>query len=976
MSDGPASLLKINQLLEKYVTDSILTRSQQELFASRYQKAFDMLTQLVQNEQVHVQNIQDEQSAIQLSDDQLNAETRRQSQLSQQIFKLRSELQEQETSIFQQQDGTTKFSNEHTLLAEEKMILQQELEFIKREKQDQLRPQIALIEKEQKDLREALFNRGIVEKQMQGEFDQIRQNLETVELACKLTIEELNKAHTDLQRAQALPEKYKRQISLVKQAQSAASADCERRTGRVKLIDTEINKINDQKQGVENQIRDVKNQINHMKNDQIFNLQNEFDSLSKEIRNQKYLLKEITDLQIILSRKQNSAKMNKFMFMQQVEQLSKELKILEKKQQQKDIHLTRSLEQEKPLTEKILILTSELTTETTKNDTFMTQINYTRKEVQDLIVQYASELNLDDQFVQKLLDAHSQQKSSQQQIFSFIREIRDLQIETIAVQSQRSAASNKVARLSQSLKQTLSQLQIKDTEVDRLQVELASINAKINDFSKLYEKIKTQKNRLARLSQEAKLAISEVHEKIQVLKSETEVLTQESAGKQQLLQRQVFETRDAQRGVQTVRQELSNSKRLLREMHTVIARQISEIDALGSVIGKHEESIQGLMQAYYQAVEQRNYAGIQVIQRTDELCCLYEKLHTQEAVEKEAEAFMMAREEDCRTLQLLLNELQRDKELLNKNVQNDLPQVLQERQEIKNQLDDLRAENQQILEEIRTTAAITNNNGEVETILDLSSLYKENALLDGTLDQSVQNLQKQIGKKELPQKPPKQLKNKICATWNMVGSLDRVQPEILDSKQQNIEKRMQNVRETLLEKYVLDEELSKLVEDLERAIAQNKAAVPENALAECNEVRGRLQKTRRQLMAAISSVALEQANVFRLEQLKNELFEQVQQQDSFLKQGLAPSDEIEHEWMVQQQNNIEYARNRRFRDEQLAAQVPGLYESRAKVRFDSYMNAETGLPRPYGGNAPMAPPEQAPNVGRFYRAAKELEIEI
>ena len=59
----------------------------------------------------------------------------------------------------------------------------------------------------------------------------------------------------------------------------------------------------------------------------------------------------------------------------------------------------------------------------------------------------------------------------------------------------------------------------------------------IADYQKKYEKLKTQKNKLQRLSQESMLAINEVQEKIDVLKSETIVLSQESSNKQQILQR-------------------------------------------------------------------------------------------------------------------------------------------------------------------------------------------------------------------------------------------------------------------------------------------------------------------------------------------------------------------------------------------------------------------------------------------------------
>ena len=54
-------------------------------------------------------------------------------------------------------------------------------------------------------------------------------------------------------------------------------------------------------------------------------------------------------------------------------------------------------------------------------------------------------------------------------------------------------------------------------------------------------------------------------------------------------------------------------------------------------------------------------------------------------------------------------------------------------------MDHLRAENQQILDDIRNVAAVTEDGGAVEAVLDLSTLYGENALLSGNLDRAVSN---------------------------------------------------------------------------------------------------------------------------------------------------------------------------------------------------------------------------------------------
>lgn len=55
-----------------------------------------------------------------------------------------------------------------------------------------------------------------------------------------------------------------------------------------------------------------------------------------------------------------------------------------------------------------------------------------------------------------------------------------------------------------------------------------------------------------------------------------------------------------------------------------------EIEKQNSVINALEREMLRLKAMYEAAVEQRNFAGVQLIDRNDELCVLYEKSNIQE----------------------------------------------------------------------------------------------------------------------------------------------------------------------------------------------------------------------------------------------------------------------------------------------------------------------------------------------------------
>lgn len=66
-------------------------------------------------------------------------------------------------------------------------------------------------------------------------------------------------------------------------------------------------------------------------------------------------------------------------------------------------------------------------------------------------------------------------------------------------------------------------------------------------------------------------------------------------------------------------------------------QQIQEIDKLNIVINNLEREMLHLKTKYEHSVEQRNVTGVQLIDRNDELCILYERSNQQQEALKKGE---------------------------------------------------------------------------------------------------------------------------------------------------------------------------------------------------------------------------------------------------------------------------------------------------------------------------------------------------
>lgn len=77
---------------------------------------------------------------------------------------------------------------------------------------------------------------------------------------------------------------------------------------------------------------------------------------------------------------------------------------------------------------------------------------------------------------------------------------------------------------------------------------------------------------------------------------------------------------------------------------------------------------------YEMACESRNYMGIQLIDKNDELCILYEKSNIQENILKKGEQLVRQKEEEIRMINLEFKERQRQLVVIRKQIP-EVPQL-------------------------------------------------------------------------------------------------------------------------------------------------------------------------------------------------------------------------------------------------------------------------------------------------------------
>merc|ERR1712048_397110 len=188
---------------------------------------------------------------------------------------------------------------------------------------------------------------------------------------------------------------------------------------------------------------------------------------------------------------------------------------------------------------------------------------------------------------------------------------------------------------------------------------------------------KNERNKYMTHIQKSSQHLSEMKEKLKILQNEVEILRMESAFKDKMLQR----TRTETVRLDVIHDQLQNEKTRITakgsNLNEQVEQYVIEIDKLNSIINSIEKEMVILKRKYEQAVETRNFTGIQLIDRNDELCILWEKSNIQEKLLKKGEDAMLQKSEEIRGLKINLAEVNRQLHVVQKKIP-EVPKLVDE----------------------------------------------------------------------------------------------------------------------------------------------------------------------------------------------------------------------------------------------------------------------------------------------------------
>jgi len=368
---------------------------------------------------------------------------------------------------------------------------------------------------------------------------------------------------------------------------------------------------------------------------------------------------------------------------------------------------------------------------------------------------------------------------------------------------------------------------------------------KLDSFVTMYENVKNERNKYVTMIQNCSQALAENKEKIKILQNEVEILRnelleneQKLRDKQHKLKRESFEHDKQAKEISQLREMLSD-----KQTHTV--QQSKEISNLDLILQSINRDIKQFTRKYEEACENRNYIGIQLIDRNDELCILYEKANIQENILKKGDAEIKKREEEMRMLNIQLAEKQRELELVQKKAP-EVPVLAEKVVSLKTELEEEKMKVKELSEQAENPESNPGRIREIETYI------------------------------------PDQ--------------------EFLEAKVHVLEERLNLKKESLLEKELVLEEITNLSEKLRKQALEGRKGTLE--LAErINDFRAKTTELSRKMLATVAEVAMYQATAMKLEQEKQTKEKILEEASERIEKGLPPTAEADEEWERMRRRN-------------------------------------------------------------------------
>eukprot|EP00743_Colponemidia_sp_Colp-15_P002127 GILK01002309.1.p1 GENE.GILK01002309.1~~GILK01002309.1.p1 ORF type:complete len:926 (-),score=268.21 GILK01002309.1:247-3024(-) len=906
--------------LEELFKDGRLTKTQVDLFKSKYAKIHEVVLQTYENEKNLLKKAKSLNQELLNEKIKLEKLTIQQAENAATLNNLKQTLTKSEGELQLGEEREAMLQYEMAELDREKADQKRVLEEREREELDRIQPEIDRTKKAVEDLREELTKMKIKEQQERDQKVELTQRMEHLTLNLEKLEESKETKRDTLSKIRTDPERITKQADVIEKAKDKLDIENSKLGENIDAYNSELAAQQARKKEVDELRMDLGYKL-EMHRATIEQRERGLEELTKKLEYEKeFNANEVARrVELDIRRKMLN------------DEAKRETDNLAKRQKQHE-RAKRDYKKKELMKEFVLDQLPSLRLQQEDVTKQLQHLHDDRQRQKQVLEELKQEVDI---FISTYLKQEQIEKDKKEELEAMVSSIKDMEGEVSQLikdeykltqhiaflTSQREKMAREASHAMNHARETREELKVKDLVILDLTKKHHETNHRLKEFSALYDVVKNERNKYVNWIQSSSQGLAEMKEKIKILQNEVDILRNESHQKDKALNKT---HQDYQQGVyqrDSLRTDLNKSNLVYRQKQELIEQQIIEIDKLNSIINGLERDMLRLKKQYELAVEARNYTGIQLIDRNDELCILYEKSNIQESILRKGELEIRHKEDEIRMLNLELSEVQRQLEVIRRQIPL-VPELASQVMQLKGELNDEK---------------------------------------------------RQVEKMSYDLERPDNLER-----WRKLGGEDP-DAEALQAKLQILEERLNDKKEALLEKELVLEEVTSLADKLRRQALDGRQGTL--ALAEkVNDFQARIKDLTRKMMATVSELSMYQATAMKLQEEKEARERELEFARQRLDQGEPPTDDAEREWYRLERDRIrheEMAIERAQEAEANNGMAPNVTKTAAEPRPNAYIPdaTELAIPRPYGNHAPFKPTETGSSM-RHIRKPNPKPLEM
>lgn len=496
-----------------------------------------------------------------------------------------------------------------------------------------------------------------------------------------------------------------------------------------------------------------------------------------------------------------------------------------------------------------------------------------------------------------------------------IEKVEQLKSNIEEMKNIRQTMSRAVAAREEKTRAINDEIQIKELIFLDMTKRHEELKNKYQSYHLKYETVLNERNKNVLKIQNANQRKSETKEKMKIIKTEMDIIQSELTETKNQLTEKKKELDKMKQKQDALKKEINEYQFEFKKHEEEIKKLTNENEKLHSILNSIENEMVSKRAEYESACESRNLSGINLIDRNDELCVFYEKIQ----------------------------HLETEINMLYKN-------ILDKEQKIQR----LKVDNSEVERFIEV------NRRKIPLIPSMSNSIKE---LDNELKLLNKALEELVSHIESPDN--EELKRELPGE----------DPEIdyLKMKYQQLCEMLNDKKETLLEKELINEEINEIAEKLRKKALDDRAKNLDIS-EKMNTYEIQFNEITRKNIAITSELSMFKAILFNLEHSKKDKEEQYKKALDEFREGNPPTEDCKHKLdtmmkLEQQRQEFYQKRKDEIREKENRPYIMPLRKGPPK-RFNEYEDDQTGLKKCYGQYAPFAVYPTPPNMRHYKSLSK------